>query len=560
MKWKVKNGDESEISKIANDNQISELAATLLKNRGYEKPEDIQRFLDPKLEYLEDPYKFENMKKAVSKILEHKNEKIFIYGDYDMDGISATAFLVLILKQLEIDVDYYIPSRLSKGYGLTKSDIKNLENRGANLIITVDIGVNSKEDTEFAKSKNIDIIVVDHHRGSNSENGIEIELNPKTSKTYPFKELSGSGVTLKLAEGLYKYLKKPLGDIYKYLDIVMLGMISDVVPMVGENRVIIKKGLKYLKKSEVKGFKYLLKYLKLYKTLNTNDISFNIVPLFNALGRITDPEIGVSFFLEKDEFAIYNIIEEMKKANYIRRQKEKIIYDDIEKRYKNELETQEFFYLYDEDWYSSVIGIVASKLSIKYDIPVFLISVQNNIIKGSCRSPGKINLYKLLERYSDCFIRFGGHSYAVGFTMIKKNIKLFENIIKEEIKTDLKNIDKEENYIDKSLELSKIDIGILKTLKKVSPFGNGNEQAIFKAKGVRFRKIKKFGVRNNHFKGEVKKGGKKLFAICFNMTKQLSKYELEKNQYEILYYPEEKRYNNKIQINIKNLKKMRRTN
>lgn len=311
----------------------------LLKKRGLESQKEIDDFINPKLESFHNPFDFEKMEEAVNKIIEIKNnkQKIIIYGDYDVDGITGTAFLTKVLREAGISSDYYIAARNEIGYGVDKYNIDNFKAKGYSLIITVDTGYNSIKDVDYARSLAMDIIVTDHHK-STYEAGDDnvIYINPKLSSKYKFKFLSGAGVALKLAQALYRKLNLDEGILYKYLDIVMIGTIADVVPMVDENRIIIKHGLKVFKNTNTKGLNYLLNYLKLNKTrITTTDVSYYVSPLINSLGRVGASYLGAEFLIKEDDFDLYNIIEEMKFLNKKRRTIEKKIYDDALKKFKN---------------------------------------------------------------------------------------------------------------------------------------------------------------------------------------------------------------------------------
>ncbi|KID49133.1 hypothetical protein C095_06790 [Fusobacterium necrophorum subsp. funduliforme B35] len=308
------------------------LLTTLLKNRGIQDFSKLHEFINPSVSSFRNPFLFENMETVVSMLERAKQNRtrICIYGDYDVDGITGTAFLVKVFRQIGMDVVYYIPSREEEGYGLTKKNIDFLYEKRVRLVITVDTGYNSLEDIAYARAKGMEVIISDHHKTVREAGDEDILfLNPKLSQSYEFKFLSGAGVALKIAQAFYQKLSLDLDGLYQYLDIVMIGTIADVVPMVDENRIIIKNGLKVLQKTKVKGLAYLLKYLKFGdKNINTTDVSYYISPLINSLGRVGTSRMAADFFIKEDDFEIYNIIEEMKKLNKRRRELEKNIYDD----------------------------------------------------------------------------------------------------------------------------------------------------------------------------------------------------------------------------------------
>ena len=322
MRWEYAVVDENWLKTKKEELHLPDYILRLLYNRGLYENEDINRFLANDLKGFRNPFGFERMDEAIDKILKIRanNETLYIYGDYDVDGITSTAFLTLVFRRVGINVKYYIPNRMDEGYGLNKRALKEINNNQGKLVITVDTGVNSMEEIIYGREHGIDIIITDHHKLVEEEDKEILTINPKLSMNYPFKLLSGAGVALKLAQALYMRLEENLDKLYEYIDIIMIGTVADVVPMIDENRLIIHKGLEVIKNTKVKGLVYLLRYLKFGdKDLTTTDISFFISPLLNALGRVGDSTIGVDFFVEEDEFVIYNIIEEMKKPNKKRR-------------------------------------------------------------------------------------------------------------------------------------------------------------------------------------------------------------------------------------------------
>ena len=289
MKWELKKHDKNYLTLKSKEFNESELITGLLLNRGITTKKEVEKFLNTSESELYSPFLFENMHEVVERILDAKKrkEKIVIYGDYDVDGISGTAYLVLVFRKLGLNVDYYIPNRAHEGVGINKNLIKYLVKKNAKLFITVDTGIGSKEELLMLRENDIDVIITDHHRPLDAISDMKIlTVNPKISKNYPNKNLSGSGVAFKLAEAVYETCGVSKKLLYDYLDIVMIGTVADVVPMTDENRFIIKKGLYNLRKTKVKGLKYIISYLKINpKNITTSDIGFYIAPIFNALGR-----------------------------------------------------------------------------------------------------------------------------------------------------------------------------------------------------------------------------------------------------------------------------------
>lgn len=556
MIWKVSEVSDSIIEEKSKEWKTSKILTRLLLNKNIFKKEEVEKFINSGMTLLRNPFDFEKMEEAVEKIIDKRKnkQKVYIYGDYDVDGISAASFLVKVFREIGIDTGYYIPSRMEETYGFDKKAADYIKKRNGRLVITVDTGANSIEDIRYARSIGVDIIVTDHHK-SIKEKGDEeyIMINPKLSENYKFKYLSGAGVALKLAQALLKKLGKSEDILYKYLDIVMIGTVADVVPMIDENRIIISNGLKVLKDTNVKGLTYLLKYLKFQnKNITTTDVSYFISPLINSLGRIGVSKVGADFFIEDDEFKIYNIIEEMKKMNKIRRKLEKKIYDEafevIEKKSKEE--ELKYIFLSSEEWHPGVIGVVSSRLSIKYEIPVVLVATNNGVGKASCRSVAGINIFNIFTKIKEKLVRYGGHDLAAGFIARVEDLPEIERLFSQEV--EIIDKEKEEKIIDVDMELSVTSINeeLINDMKKLSPYGLENLQPLFLDKNIRIKWIEKFGVEDRHFNGMLEKDGKEFSFIAFNLSNEATKIDFDK-YVEIVYYPEKINVKGKDRYNIR---------
>ena len=556
MIWKNNNIPENIVAEKADAWKTSKILTRLLLNKNLVEKKDVERFINPCLEQLRNPFDFERMEEAVEKIikLREKKQRIYIYGDYDVDGITAASFLVLVMREIGIDTRYYIPSRMEENYGLDKKTIDFINERDGKMVITVDTGANSIEDIRYAQGLGIEVIVTDHHKSTKEKFDEEyILINPKLSENYKFKYLSGAGVALKLAQGIYRKLKISEEKLYKYLDIVMIGTVADVVPMIDENRVIISKGLQVLKETKVKGLVYLIRYLKFQnKNINTTDVSYFISPLINSLGRIGISKIGADFFIEEDDFKIYNIIEEMKKTNKIRRKLEKKIYDEAIEILEKEENAKDMPYIFltSKNWHPGVIGVVSSRLSIKFGVPVILVAIKNGVGKASCRSNNGVNIFNIFKKMESKLVRFGGHDLAAGFIaetgMLKEIEKEFAKEI-EELKTT-----REEKILEVDLELSidEINEEILEDIKLLSPYGLENQQPLFMDRGVYIKNIEKFGVEDRHFNGIIEKNKKEYPFIAFNLSNEIEHKNM-KEKFDIVYYPEKVNIKGKDRYSIK---------
>ena len=539
MKWELKNYDDDYLKFKSEEFHENELITRLLLNRSIISKKEVENFLNSGDESLHDPFLFEQMEEVVDRILQARNnkEKVIIYGDYDVDGISGTAYLVIILRKLGMNVDYYIPNRAHEGVGINKNFLKYLIKRNTRLIITVDTSISTSEEILMLKSNNIDIIITDHHIPVNNIAEFNLlTVNPKISKKYPNKNLSGSGVAFKLATAIYEKLGMSKKIIFEYIDIVMIGTVADVVPMIDENRYIIKKGLYNLRKTKVKGLKYIINYVKINpKNMTASDIGFYIAPIFNALGRIDNSKMVVEFFIQEDYYDIFSIIEEMKKANKIRRYLELEIYSEIEDKIQK-LKNPKYIFMKSRKWHSGVIGVVCSRISIKYNIPVILISLKNGYGKASCRSIEGLNIFEMLKEISHKFERFGGHDLAAGFLVSEKYLNDIEKYLKNRLLYANKlNVEKILS-IDSKLSIEEINKNKLLNINRLSPFGLYNHEPNFLDNNISFINFTKFGVNNRHFKGFIKKNKRIISVIGYNLGHKLKIRNVHK-KYEIVYTP-----------------------
>lgn len=542
MHWEYNKIAEELINTKASEWNTSKFLTNLLLKKGFLKKEDVKKFLNPSFSQLRNPFDFEMMSEVVKKIINLKKcgKKLFVYGDYDVDGITAAIFLVLAFRAIGIDIDYYIPNRMDEGYGLDKSTIDFIHQNSGKLIITVDTGINSLDDVNYANSLGIDIIVTDHHKGVEEEqNQNFLFINPKLSKNYLFKYLAGAGVALKVAQAVYSELNENFEKLYQFMDIVMIGTVADVVPMNDENRIIISKGLETLKFTKIKGLIYLMKYLKLgNKDITTTDISYFISPLINSLGRLGNSKLGADFFMKTDEFEIYNIIEEMKKANKHRRELEHLIFEEANNEIKkSDISTLKYVFLASKKWHPGVIGVVASRLSVKYNLPVVMISLKNGIAKASCRSIPGVNIFNILKTSEKNLIRFGGHDLAAGFIAEEKKLPVIKNYFESLVVKPIKNSISEKNLeISAAIPVEKISKTHIEDIKKLGPFGLENSHPNFLDTNIKLTNIKFFGVENRHFNGFIEKNNTLYPIVAFDLSNKLSK--IKDCLYEIVYYPE----------------------
>ena len=472
-KWEYVEQDKSKVEKIAKKYKISNVLATILLNRNIDE-EKIDMFLAPKRNDFYDPFLMKDMDKAVERIIKaiKNNEKTIIYGDYDVDGITSITVLKKFLKERGLEVDYFIPNRLEDGYGLNKEAIEKIAKDGYKLMITVDCGISGLEEIELANSLGIQTIITDHHEQSEKLPNAYAIINPKIKdNTYPFRGLAGVGVVFKVIQAISIKMNLDEKEFLKYLDIVSIGTISDIVPLVDENRVIAKLGLKLIKVTKEVGLEELIKEIG-YKEINSFMVSFGIAPRINACGRMGKQEDALKLFLTDDKEEAKQITKKLNDYNLIRQEKEKDIFEQALKEIeKKNIDSLNSIVLARENWHHGVIGIVASRITEKYFKPTILISIEGEIGKGSGRSVPGFDLHQALENSSEYLLKYGGHKMAVGLALEKKNIQKFADHF-EEIAENA-NVKQIVPVINIDCEITKKDLNkeLVEQIEMLQPFG-----------------------------------------------------------------------------------------
>lgn len=557
-KWKYKELDEEKIDEIVKKFNVPELLATVLVNRGIVDDEEIRVFLNPTRSDFHDPYLMPDMEIAVERIIKaiDNQEKVIIYGDYDVDGITSITVLKKFLKTCGLEADYYIPNRLSEGYGLNRAAIDYIKEKEYTLIITVDCGISGIEEIEYANSLGIETIVTDHHEPMEvlPPAVAIVDLKRKDNDTYPFKSLAGCGVVFKLTQALGMRLGIDEKEYLKYLDIVCVGTISDIVPLVDENRVIAKLGLKLVEVTRNPGLKALLNASG-YKVVNSNTISFGIAPRINACGRMGYEEEALKLFLTENLVQASEITERLNKYNRDRQEIEKNIYDEAIKMMEKEDSNAQSIVLGSNNWHHGVIGIVSSKITEMYFKPSILICFEGEDGKGSGRSIPGFDLHEALAETAKYLEKYGGHEMAVGLSLKKNNFnrfkEAFEKYVEEKDITGIVPIIE----IDKQISLKDIDSNIVKQLDLLEPFGEANRRPIFVYKNLKIDSIRALS-DGKHLKMTLKDGNTIVNAIGFNMG-QLSKEYMIGDRIDVVGTLEINVYNGRemVQINVKDIMK-----
>jgi single-stranded-DNA-specific exonuclease len=557
-KWEFYNQDENLVQKIAKEHNISELLSAILVNRNITDKKDIDVFLNPTRKDFHNPYLMPDMEQAVDRILMaiDKKEKVIIYGDYDVDGITSITVIKKFLKERGLDVGYYIPNRLDEGYGLNKEAVEKIANEGYTLIITVDCGISGIEEIKYAYEKGMEVIVTDHHEPLEElpKCVAVIDCKRKDNK-YPFKNLAGCGVVFKLTQAISQKLNLDEKEYLKYLDIVCVGTISDIVPLVDENRVIAKLGLKLVEQTRNPGLKALL-VASGYKEVNSNTVSFGIAPRINACGRMGKEEEALKLFLTENIVEAGNITDKLNKYNRERQEIEKRIFEEaLSKIEKQHLDQNNVIVVGSENWHHGVIGIVASKITELYFKPSILICFEGNEGKGSGRSIPGFDLHEALCESSEYLEKYGGHEMAVGLSLKKENFQKFadkfEEIAKKAHTEEIESV----INIDEEITLKDVNIETVESLKALEPFGEANKLPVFIYKNLKIDSIRALS-EGKHLKLTLKDGNTIINGIGFNMGKYAEEFRIS-DKIDVLGVLEINSFNGRdtIQINMRDIRK-----
>ncbi len=526
-KWQIYQTNEEQIEELKSKYGLNELLATILSNRNITEEEQIRLFLNPTRNDFYDPYLITDMEIAVERIIKaiENKEKVTIYGDYDVDGITSITVLKSFLKEIGLETSVYIPNRLDEGYGLNKNAIDKIAKDGCNLMITVDCGISGIEEIEYANSLGIETIVTDHHEpGNELPNAVAVIDNKRKDSKYPFRELAGVGVVFKLTQGLAKRLNLKEEAYLKYLDIVCVGTISDIVPLVDENRVIAKLGLMLVKQTKNIGLRSIINSSG-YTKIDSNTISFGVAPRINACGRMGKAKEALNLLLSTDIYEVNELTQKLNDHNKERQETEKAIFENaVEKIEKENLNQNKAIILGGENWHHGVIGIVSSKITDMYFKPSILLSFEEGGIgKGSGRSIPGFDLHEALMQCLDTIEKFGGHSMAVGITIRKDKLeefrKEFEEIAeKNEIDKIIPIIN-----IDAKISLNEIDKEMVESIKQLEPFGEANKMPIFAFKNLKIDSIRALS-GGKHLKLTLKNNNNIINAIGFNIGHLAEEY------------------------------------
>ena len=528
-KWQIYEVDEDKVEEISKKYNLNTLLATILANRNITQEADIRLFLNPTRNDFHDPYLITDMEKAVNRIVQaiEKQERVTIYGDYDVDGITSITVLKSFLKDRGLEVSQYIPNRLHEGYGLNNQAIEKIHKNGCDLMITVDCGISAIDEINYATELGIETIVTDHHEpGNNLPKALAVIDNKRKDSTYHFRELAGVGVVFKVIQAIGIKLGLKEEEYLKYLDIVCIGTISDIVPLVDENRVIAKLGLMLIKQTRNIGLRSIIRSSG-YTKIDSNSISFGIAPRINACGRMGKAEDALELFLSKNVQEVSELTNKLNEYNRLRQDTEKKIFESaLEQIEKENLAQNATITVGGHNWHHGVIGIVSSKITEMYFKPSILLSFEEDGIgTGSGRSIPGFDLHEALSKCTDTIEKFGGHSMAIGITIRKENFETFREEFEEIAKKSKIDEIVPIINIDAKIDFSQINKEMVESLKELEPFGEGNKMPVFVFKNLKIDSIRALS-GGKHLKLTLKEGNTVVNAIGFNMGQLVEEYRI----------------------------------
>ncbi len=565
-RWVVKEkGDTAVVKHLARALGVSESLANLMAQRNISSADEATAFFNPSLDFLHDPFLMKDMNIAVDRITTavKKNERILVYGDYDVDGTTAVALMYSFLKEQYSNVEYYIPDRYKEGYGVSIQGLDYAFQNNCKVVITLDCGIKAVEKVKYARTKGLDVIICDHHYpGEEIPKAIAV-LDPKQpSCSYPYKELSGCGVGFKLIQAYSRVHGIPFNKIAHYLDLVAVSIASDIVPITGENRVMAYFGLKRLNEAPCTGLREIIRESEVTRALTIEDVVFKIGPRINAAGRMETGSKAVDLLVSSDTRLAIGISKEINNFNIERRSVDRIITTEAmrmiaeDQRKVNSRTTV----LYNPTWKKGVIGIVASRLIETYYRPTVILTESNGFATGSARSVHGYDLYQAIESCSDLLESFGGHMYAAGLTLKKENIRPFMERFEQYVNSTIT----EEQlvpriFIDTELSFSEINDEFFKTMSQFQPFGPENMSPVFVSRNIfDTGSGRMVGSSGEHLKLDLcqeSTGQKSFSAIAFSQANHFE-YIKGGNPFDICYSLEmnEFRGNRNLQLNVRDIK------
>ncbi len=532
--------DQKSVLALADSLNISNVLADLLIKRGVTNFFEAKKYFRPSLDSLHDPFLMDDMEKASTRVIKAvtNNEKICVYGDYDVDGTCSAALMYMFLKELDAQVEIYIPNRIEEGYGISKTSVRKLKEKNTDLIISVDCGITAVEEVELANELGMETIICDHHQPKDILPPAYAILDPlKPGDDYPFKYLSGAGIAFKLARAIADRIGKK-DMVLDYLDLVALAGAADIVPLVDENRVLVKAGIEKINTNPRPGILALIKSARMEPgNLSAGQIVFTIAPRINAVGRLGDANRAVELFITDDYNRAVELAKVLEGENFERRKIDEVTFAHAVQLASEELEENLGIVLHDDNWHPGVIGIVASRLVEKYYRPSIMLTTIDGVAKGSARSIAGFNIYEALQECQDLLIQFGGHKAAAGLELKKENIEPFKQKFNEILKRSLTQEKiQPEVIIDAKISLNEITPKFVRILNQFAPFGPGNMRPIFLAENVMIKSLPRIVGANHMITTFSQNGTDRVYdAIGFNLAGYVKEINGENKIVDIVF-------------------------
>ena len=556
-RWNILSADPAEITSLQNDLKINRTLCAILVNRGIKTFNDSKKYFRPQITDLFDPFLMKDMSIAVERILKaiKTNEKILVFGDYDVDGTTSVALMFGFLKSIynDTNLEFYIPHRYREGYGISKAGIEYAKENNFTLIISLDCGIKSIDLIKYAADLSLDFIVCDHHLPDIQLPPAIAILNPKQADcNYPYKELCGCGVGFKLITALCITLNLPSDHYLKYLDLVATAIAADIVPMTGENRVLAYYGLKKINENPCAGLKALLSLSGIDKPLNINNVVFVIAPRVNAAGRMDDAKKAVQLFIESDERKALEYAEMLQSDNLDRREADSIITEEALAIINSDaiLINRKTTVVFQPHWHKGVVGIVASRLIETYYRPTIVLTQSGDIVAGSARSVSGYNLYEAIHACKEFLLGYGGHFAAAGMTMLPESVDNFSNKFEEFVTGSIQShLLIPEIIIDVEVPFSVLTLSYNNIINQMEPFGPGNLKPVFITRNVMDSGYSKL-VKDKHIKFVVNDGTQILSGIGFNLSE---KFQIVQNQkpFDLVYTLDLNEWNGESRLQLK---------
>ncbi len=554
--WLPVAADSDKAAELTQQLELHPVVGQLLVQRGITEAEEVKPFFKPHWDQLYDPFLMKDMDRAVDRLdlAIRRDEKIMIYGDYDVDGTMSVSFLYQFLLDVgHRSLEFYIPDRYKEGYGLSEEGVEHAAEQGVSLLITVDCGIRAQEQVDSARGKGMDVIICDHHLPGDEWPFATAVLDPKRPDcNYPNENLSGCGVAFKLAQGLLRSWDKPDTSLQELADFVAISIASDVMPVVGENRILASYGLRQLNTNRKAGLQALIRVTNRKRPFRISDIVFGIGPIINASGRMADAGLVVKLMLARTLSVAKEYAEQLRNRNELRKEYDKRTADEAREEVTDtdNWEEKNSLVLYQPHWHKGVIGIVAARLSTDFHRPTIILTKSDDVLIGSARSAGNVNLFEAIESCEDLLLSYGGHTNAAGLSMEEKNwpafTKRFENAIDQTMPEDglQPKID-----IAAELELGHVTSDFYKILRQFAPFGPANHNPVFVSKNV-----EAFGsidlLKDEHIRLQVTQDGSTpLHAIAFGMRNYYEQFAVNQ-QFTIAYSIEENHWGGKTKLQL----------